>query len=426
MPVVEIWLPRTSDAMTEGLVERWVAEPETLVAAGEVIAEIETEKAVVELTSTDSGVLVPAVAAGVAVAVGSPLAYVITGEDIDRYRDGSLSVGSTSSPPAAGAPAQSASADPAPEPSTETLKSAVDDPSVAPKPSRPTRFSSPLARKVAKELGLRLDDIGPGSGPGERITRSDVVEAARNTAKGGGAAYPDEGDWVEVKLTPRESAQARAMTTAKTEIPHFYVSRIVDVGAADTFRRELTAASGRKVTVTALLLKATGLAVRDLEFPRRVWNQGGVREATQIDIGVAVASGPQNLVVAVIRQADERPLVDLVQQLEILSEAARTNALRPEQLSGAVLTISNLGMHGVDRVIPIIPPGQSAILGVGATRRTPVIAEDGQVRPALTVEITLAGDHRVLTGLGAALFLERIDHYLQHPLALVTTTQERS
>ncbi len=406
MPISELLLPRTSDAMTEAVVSRWLVANETEVTRGTMVAEVETDKALVEVPADSDGLLVVAAPEGADVPVGSVIAYLIDGPEVEDYRSGRLALG-TPTIEQVSAPAP----EPTPPPPAESGASAPP-PSVteapAPADARRVLFSSPLARRMARERGLSIEALHPGSGPNGRIVRADVLRAAQATSA---PSAPRD-------MTSRQRSMVAAMVASKAEIPHFYLFRDVDLGAVVEYRRALAAAGLSAPSVSAILVRALGIVLERHEFARRRWTDGAVSDSADANVGVAVADGVDDIVVPVVRGPGRLSLAQVAAELERLSEAVRSRTLRQADSVGAAATISNLGMHGVDSLLPIIPPGQSFILGVGRTRAHVDLDDRGQASSRSVATFSLAGDHRVLTGMGGARILGDLDDALQHPLRL--------
>jgi len=413
VPVSELLLPRTSDAMTEAVLSRWLVASESQVSAGDVVAEVETDKAVVEVAAEQSGLLVAAVAEGATVEVGAVLAYVVNGSEVEEYREGRLSIGAGPS-----------SADAPPTPTREVEQEAAEsqtlDPISAIDTTAPTSgrdaFGSPLARRLARELALRVEDLFPGSGPNGRVVRADVLASV---ATGPKASTTRVTSAAPVALTSRQRAMAAAMVLSKTAIPHFYLFRDIDMDPLRTVRTQLSDAGLPAPSVTAFLVRALGIVLRDLPAARRVWTGDGVEQAASASVGIAVADGVDEIVVPVIREPSEMAMSQVVGELNRLSSAVRDRSLRQEDMTGAVATISNLGMLGVDALLPIIPPGQAFILGIGRSAEVLALDESGVVYSRTVATVSLSGDHRVMTGAGGAQVLEQLNGLLQHPIALV-------
>jgi pyruvate dehydrogenase E2 component (dihydrolipoamide acetyltransferase) len=405
VPIRELLLPRTSDAMTEAVVSRWLVADESDVTAGTVVAEVETDKALVEVVAENDGLLVAAASEGANVPVGAVIAYVLDGPDVQDYRDGRVAL-------ATPLIAQATVSTPEPD---RTSKQAEPHPAAlasGPSPMTPSTrsFASPLARRLARESGLSLDDLFPGSGPNGRVVRADVL----SRVKSGGAQGGPE-------MSSRQRSMVAAMVGSKSEVPHFYLFRDVDLGAVGDYRRALAAAELPVPSITTMLVKALGVVLASHEFARRRWVDGRVQPSNEAHVGVAVADGLDDIVVTVVRDPGRLSLAEVAGEITRLSESVRSRTLRLGDAVGATATISNLGMHGIDALLPIIPPGQSFILGIGRERSQLALGASGQVESRSVVTFGFAGDHRVLTGLGGARILAELDQVLQHPLRLAQT-----
>lgn len=408
MAIEEVLVPRTSDAMSEAVLSSWAVASGDDVSAGDVIAEVETDKALVEVTAPASGIVVAAAEAGRQLQVGSALAYLLTGDDVAAYRSGSLTLG------------RSESAD---DPPSATPPSGVDHPQVAegetPRQRTQARdqplpadriFASPLARRMAVEAGLTLGQLHPGTGPGGRIVRADVAAALAKATD----EFATESEW-----TPRQRAQLTAVSAAKPGVPHFYLFREVGIGAITSLRQQWRSSGSTPPSITAFLVKAVAGAIRDVPVAALTWRDGRRIRQENPGIGVAVADGDLDIVVPVVRGADRMTVTEVDDLIDQLARSVRDRTLRHDATTGAVITISNLGMYDVDAVLPIIPPGQSAILGVGRARSVPRGSGAHGLQFQEVVTLGYAGDHRVLTGVAGARFLGRVEQLLSAPVTLV-------
>jgi len=406
MSIVELILPRTSDAMTEAILASWLVADQSEVVAGDIVAEVETEKAMVEVTVESDGFLVAAVPVSATVEVGGVLAFVLSGQDIEDYRSGTLVLGTTVTEPPQ--PIQIS-------PKTEPEAGVIDQQEVFATPqelvgiyraSDRALVSSPLARKLAKDAGLDLATLAPGSGPGGRIVRADIEAALSNPS--GKQVAP---------LTPRQRAMAAAMVQSTT-IPHFSISRDIPLGELIQLRLQLKRSNLEPPSLSAFFVRILAIAMRDNPLSRVSWVADGIKSHSTSAIGVAVADGDTDLVVPVIHNAESKSLWDIGKEIQGLSLDVKDRRLRPEQLQGALATISNLGMFGIDTLTPIIPPGQCFIIGIGRSRERLAYDSEGRVIEETYVSVTLSGDHRILTGLGAARLLDRFSDVCENPIQL--------
>lgn len=409
MPVSEVILPRTSDAMTEALLSTWLVDSGAQVSEGDLLAEVETDKAMVEVAAESDGLVVHAVSAGVAVEVGAVLAYMVTGTEVDAYREGTLEL-----------PGQVASGT-TPIPTQELPKADAPDETPDPPDAPEARttagvrpmVSSPLARKMAREAGLNLEDLAPGSGPGGRIVRSDV-ESVQRTSRASTTEKP----------SGRQAAMAAAMVESVTTIPHFSVTRDIGIGALTDFRDQLKNSGFLAPTFSTLFVMGLALALARCPWARRTWSDGEILFHETSAIGLAVADGESDLVVPIVHGAEDKSLGQLSTQLGNLISRAKDRRLTPDELVGGIGSISNLGMFGIDSLSPIIPPGQAFIIGLGRVRELQEPSSRGARR--IVVTATLSGDHRVLTGVGAAKLLEAFADVCANPVSLVAELRDGS
>ena len=404
----DVRMPRLSDTMTEGILSQWLKHEGEQVSRGDVLAEIETDKATMELEADDSGVLTRIlVEPGTTVPIGQPIAVI--GEP------------DATAPQAAAAPAAAA-----PQPTRP--------PAAAPAAPRSAEVrTSPLARAIAREHGLDIATI-TGTGPGGRIVRADVQDAvaARDrattpapTAPAGspapaGSAAPGSAD-TEVRLNSIRRITAQRLTESAAA-PHFYLTSVVDAQPLLALRSELNtqlagATGAPRISVTDLLVCACAIALRAHPGVNSSWAGDHLVQRGQVNIGLAVAL-PDGLIVPVIRDADRKGVRAIASEAHALSDRARAGKLTPEEFSGGTFTISNLGMYGVDHFTAVINPPEAAILAVGAARDEPVV-RDGELVAGTTMKLTLTIDHRVLDGAAAAAFLRDLVGLLEQPLRIL-------
>lgn len=398
-------MPEVAAGTTEAVLSGWVVGVGDRVAVGDVVATVETDKAVVDIESEHSGTLVhQMVPAGTTVPVGAPIAVLAGPEDAD-----------------AGVPA---------------LLAALDRPAEsAAAPADGVRtgriFSSPLARRLAREAGIDLADIR-GTGPHGRVRRRDVertvAEASTIVPPPGAGPVPSgdrsatDGDrHHDVPHSRLRRAIAGRLVRGKQETPHFYLRASCRVDRLAALRSELNAdlvdRSSDRVSVNDFVIKAVALAHRDVPELNVTWTDDALRHHLTVDVGVAVAV-PQGLVVPVVTDADQRSLGDLAATVRDLRCQAEAGALRQHQLEGGSISVSNLGMFGVDEFAAIINPPQAALLAVGAVREEAVV-EDGRVMAGKVMHVTLSVDHRAVDGAVAARWLGRLRELLERPLGLV-------
>ena len=404
-------MPRLSDTMTEGVVSRWLKREGDEVRAGDVLAEIETDKATMELEAYDTGTLTRIlVDAGSTVPIGRPIAVI----------------GDAARPE----PAQAA------EPVTGDGRPAAITPAVtaapaAPRPGpagSPAVRTSPLARALARRHGLDLAGI-TGTGPGGRIVRADVdaAIAARGSAATGtpapaprrpGPNLPAAED-TDVPLTAVRRITAQRLTESAAA-PHFSLTSVLDAAPLLTLRADLNSQlppDDVKITVTDLLIRACALTLRTHPQVNSSWGGDHLARHGRIHVGVAVAL-EDGLIVPIVRDADRKSITVIAEEARELAGRARAGKLSPDEFTGGTFTISNLGMYGIDHFTAVINPPEAAILAVGAAQQEPVV-RDGRLSVGTTMKLTLSIDHRVLDGATAAAFLRDLIALLEHPLRLL-------
>ncbi|QYK49250.1 MAG: 2-oxo acid dehydrogenase subunit E2 [Phycisphaeraceae bacterium] len=469
MPI-EITMPRLSDTMQQGTIVRWAVKEGQKVSSGDAIADIETDKATMELTTFDDGVVASlAVPEGKTVPVGTVIAVLASaGEDVSKVSGGTalqsrgsqttaLESGATKSGGSAKSQATGSTAVAEP-PAASHSPAANGHTSHAPTGRSGERiFVSPLARKIANEGGIDLASI-QGTGPSGRIVRKDVeaAMASGGTARGdtalqsgdGSAALesratrsgtdkppvpmlPPTGSTLAAKVVPLSNMRRTISTRlvqSKTTIPHYQVTVEADMDALMALREQLNdqlSSQGVKLTVNDFLVRACALAMHQHPFVNSRWaekgNEASVEIIGQVNVGVAIALPEERgggLVVATLRNADQIGLRQISQQTKALSSKAREKGLTIEEMSDATFTISNLGMFGVDHFTAIINPPNVAILAVGAAIKKPVVKND-QVVAGWVMSMTMSSDHRIVDGAMAAQYLNTVKGYLEKPATLL-------
>ncbi len=438
--ITKVIMPKLSDAMETGKVIKWIKKEGDSVKGGDVIAEVETDKANVEIEAFGSGVLRKIVVGeGGQVPVGNLIGVIAEPSD-----DISNLAASAPSPPAAAAPAP-AKAAPA-LPAMESYKSEPATTSVVPMSPVPAATAgasagggrvkaSPLARKVAAQSGVDLRLV-QGSGPGGRIVRRDVEAAGtapatappvvRPAAAAPAAAArpafvipPRTGaEFEDQPLSPMRAVIAKRMPLSKGPIPHFYVTSEVAMDRAWALRADLNALEGQpKVSVTDLIIKACALALLKNPGVNAQLQGPAIRVFHRAHIGIAVALD-EGLISPVLRDCDAKPLSQIAFEARDLAERARGGKLRAQEMSGATFSVSNLGMFDVEEFSAIINPPEGAILAVGSVVEKPV-AEGGQIRVGRRMKMTISCDHRVMDGAMGARFLQDVKRLLEEPLRLL-------
>ena len=398
MPIT-ITMPQLSPTMEVGTLARWLVSEGDSVASGDVLAEIETDKATMEVEAIDDGTVGRLlVAEGTEnVPVNQAIALILEeGEEALEHEPDSIDAvppPASPEPPEAGSP----------------LGTAVAGGGTG---SR-RRAASPLARSMASKAGLSLDDV-TGSGPGGRIIKRDVEQALKT-------GRPDQllvtaSTWEEVRVSGMRRVIAGRLQEAKQTIPHFYLSLDCDIDRLLEARREINAA-GHRVSVNDFIIRALALALRDIPDANVQWGGDVIRRFAHVDLSVAVAVDG-GLVTPVIRDAASRGLLDIATTMRDLVERARAGKLMPEEYQGGSFTLSNLGMYGIRDFDAVINPPQAGILAVGAGYPRPV-ARDGALAVATLMSTTLSADHRVIDGAVGAALLNAFKNFIESPFTLI-------
>jgi pyruvate dehydrogenase E2 component (dihydrolipoamide acetyltransferase) len=391
----ELTMPKLSDSMADAIILKWLKSPGEAFARGEALLEVETDKATVVYEAESDGTLgAILVAEGETAAVGEPIATLSNGE---------------AAPAAAAPPTQKPS-----EP--EPVDRVAPAPSGEPAGERPN--ATPVARRAAVELGVSLHGI-LGSGPGGRVTIEDVRAAA---ATGGPAPAPPQaggkGEVTARELTPTEATIARRMVESATTTPVLTAAADLDVSLIVALRRGARDAGHEVPSLNDFVVKAAALALRDHPRVNGSYAEGRIETYSRVNVGIAVATDDDALLVPVVLDADRKSLAEIGAESRRLADAARRRTLTPDELHHATFTVSNLGMFGVRSFTAIVDAPQAAILAVGATRREPFEEGPGRVAFRDVLTITITCDHRIVYGAHAAQFLSRLRELLERPLAL--------
>ena len=435
----EILMPALSPTMEEGTLAKWLVKEGDTVRAGDLLAEIETDKATMEFEAVDEGVigklLVPAGAEGVKVNTAIAL---LLGEG-ESAADLGAAAPVAAAPTTASAPTAPAATAPAAPPATAPVAHAGA-----------RVFASPLARRIAADKGLDLGQIA-GTGPHGRIVKADVLGATAQpgpaaaapapaiaTAAAPAAAAPQpamaqgaSADAVmqiykdrpheEIKLDGMRKTIAARLTEAKQTIPHFYLRRDIKLDALMAFRAQLNAQlaqRGVKLSVNDFIIKAAALALQAVPAANAVWAGDRVLQLKPSDVAVAVAI-EGGLFTPVLKDAETKTLSVLSGEMKDLATRARSRKLAPHEYQGGSFAISNLGMFGIDNFDAVINPPHGAILAVGAGVKKPVVGTDGQITVATVMSVTLSVDHRVIDGALGAELLQHIVDNLENPMAML-------
>ncbi len=406
-----IRMPKLSDTMTDGTVAVWHKKVGDSVKSGELLAEIETDKATMEFESFETGVLLHiGVDKGKSAPVDAVLAIIgKAGEDIAPL------LASASSAPAP-IPAPAPAPTPAPVPVAKPVAAATPVaavPAPAPVPAAGGRIkASPLAKKLAEEKGLNLGHI-PGSGDGGRIVRRDI-ENFRPLRSA--TARPQTESFHEEPVSQMRKTIARRLAESKFSAPHFYLTMEIDMGAAMASRSAIIESTGTKISFNDMVIRAAATALRKHPRVNASWLGDTIRYNSHVHVGVAVAV-EDGLLVPVVRFADTKSFADINAEVKAFAEKARNKKLQPQDWEGNTFTISNLGMFGIDEFTAIINPPDACILAVGSIREVPVV-KNGAVVPGHVMKVTLSCDHRVVDGASGAAFLQTLRSYLENPVLM--------
>jgi len=436
MPI-EILMPALSPTMTEGNLAKWVKKEGDKIKSGQVIAEIETDKATMEVEAVEEGILgkilVPEGAQGVK--VNEVIALLLEeGEDKKALADYKPKAAATAKKEESGVESRE---------SEEKQKSAPASflstaPTYAPPPpppvvSRDSRlstpdskiFASPLAKRVAADKGVDLRRV-QGTGPHGRIVRADV-EGAQGGFGGGGVVMRNPNEYSSLPNNNMRKVIAKRLTESKQFVPHFYLTVSVELDKLLEVRKELNAEAealagkegkpAYKLSVNDLVIKATALGLKRIPAANAMWTDEAILRFGNVDISIAVATDG-GLITPIIRNADQKTVVQISAEMKDLAARARAGKLKPEEFQGGGFSISNLGMYGVKHFAAIINPPQGAILAVGAGEER-VLVKKGQMVVANVMDVTLSVDHRVVDGTLGAEFLQAFKRYVESPSLLL-------
>jgi len=414
MPI-EVIMPRMSDTMEEGKILAWLKNVGDRVEVGDVIAEVETDKADMEMEALDEGFLAAIrVREGESVPVGSVIALLTEaqGEAVD-----------VAPPPANGKPPRAAAKKPAAKNANKKVRKIRD---TAPKTAPSVRkkggrvLASPIVKKIAAERGIDLSAVR-GSGPGGRIIKQDL-EGVSAPAGGRISKTASPVAAVEGRIEPfsrMRAAIAKRMAGSMRDAPHFFVTSEIDMSEAVRLRTSLKLSDRvpGEVTYTHLLVKAAAVALQRHPRVNAAYTPEGRAFRDGVNVGIAVALD-DGLIVPVLHDCQRLSLLEVAARANALVERARSGSPRPEDLSGGSFTISNLGMYPVEQFTAVINPPQAAILATSAIKERPVV-RDGQIVIARTMLVTLSSDHRVLDGATSARFLQEFKNLLENPVGLM-------
>jgi pyruvate dehydrogenase E2 component (dihydrolipoamide acetyltransferase) len=413
----DILMPLLSPSMTEGTLVKWIKKEGDTIKSGDVLAEVETDKATMDLEAFDSGVLRKIlIKEGEKVPVQTRIGIIGT-------KDEKIDESAPSAPAAVAAPKEATAASGAPKAEVTEAKT----PAAASSPSSGRVKASPLAKKSAAETGVALATL-TGSGPGGRIVKKDVLNAPANghAPSGGGSSIFARGPVAKegsTKLTTMRSVIAKRLLESKTTIPHFYLEIEIDAKPMLDLRAQLNDSLGKlktpvKLSLNDFVLKAAAEAVRRVPAVNASFEGDSVRQFPDVQLSFAVAIA-EGLITPIIKQAQNKSLIQISGEAKALAMKAKDGKLKPDEFQGGTFTVSNLGMLGIDRFSAIINPPQAAILAVGNIVKKPVVGANDTIVVGHRQSITLSCDHRVVDGAVGAAYLKELRELIEKPALLL-------
>ena len=435
----KVYMEALSPTMEEGRLSSWLKQEGDQVKEGDVLAEVETDKATMELVARGSGVLRKLlINAGDTTPVGQVIAVIGSAdEDISGLVGGA---GAAAPAKPAEAPAEAKAEAPAAQPQAEGAAAPAEAPATAQPAAQPQAEAapaggdgrvkaSPLARKIAAEAGVQVGEVR-GTGPGGRIVKRDIeaaVQAGGTQAQSPAAAPAAAAQPVaagaeshDLQLTPMRKTIAKRLTQSIGPVPHFFLTVEVDMGEAMKLRGRINERfkdQGVKVSPNDLIIRAVGAALKKHPWVNASWTGETIRFYDRVHIGVAVAVD-EGLITPVIRDADRKGVSEISTEVKELAGRAREKKLKPEEYTGSTFSISNLGMFGIEEFTAVINPPEAAILAVGAVSDK-VVAVDGEMQIRQRMRMTLSCDHRVIDGATGAQFLATLKAYLEDPTLMI-------
>ncbi|MEY4053494.1 MAG: hypothetical protein RL034_412 [Bacteroidota bacterium] len=414
-----VLMPRLSDTMTEGVIAGWQKNVGDTVKKGEVLADIETDKATMELESYKDGILLyQGAKAGEKILVNDLLCIIGAADtNVDAIVAAVKNGATAAAAPAASAPAASPAPTTAPAAAAPTVQAVVNEGRI---------FASPLARKMAEERGIDLKYV-KGTGDNGRITKFDIdgyVPAAASATQAVSAAAPAVQtaasgvvSFEDQPVSQMRKTIARRLSESLFTAPHFYITMTIDMDAAVAARAKINEVAPVKISFNDMVVKATALSLKQHPKINSSWLGDSIRTNHHVNIGIAVAVD-EGLLVPVVRFADTKTLSEIGVAVKGFAQKAKDKKLQPADWEGSTFTISNLGMFGVDEFTAIINPPDACILAVGGIAQVPVV-KNGQVVPGNVMKVTLSCDHRVVDGAAGAAFLQTLKSLLEEPLRML-------
>ncbi len=412
-------MPKLSDTMTEGVVAEWHKKVGEEVSSGDLLAEIETDKATMEFESFNDGVLLHiGVEKGKSAPVNDILAIIgEKGEDVKKILEEEKN-----NEPAKEEPKEEPKAEPKKEEAKEEVKAASPAPTAQKstatktvkalsKPNEGRIFASPLAKRLAEERNINLKYV-PGSGEGGRIVKRDIENYQGGGFTSGIESYTDE------PVSQMRKVIARRLGESKFTAPHFYLTISIDMDAAMEARKSINKMiAPAKVSFNDIVIKAAAKSLKKNPAANAGWHEDFIRYNDHVHIGVAVAVD-EGLLVPVLEFADGKPLTQIGEEVKDFAGRAKAKKLQPDEMEGSTFTISNLGMFGIEEFTAIINPPNSCILAVGGISQVPVV-KNGEIVPGNVMKVTLSCDHRVVDGAVGSGFLKDFKNYMENPVLLL-------
>jgi pyruvate dehydrogenase E2 component (dihydrolipoamide acetyltransferase) len=413
-----ISMPKLGFDMAEGLLVRWVKQVGENINKGDVLAEIETDKATVEVESSASGVILQhIVEQGTIVPVNAPIAVIgAAGEKVDAV----VTEGGKQKTEVKADEKPASQSTPTVAPVSQTSSSSDSSSGVK---------ASPLAKKIAKDNNVNLASL-QGSGPGGRVVKKDVESVIGNSNKGLGTSsstlIPNSSSPITnyenqvIPTTKLRQAIGRRLVESKTTIPHFYVTHEFKMEALMEMRKQINAylPDNEKVSVNDFILKATALALRQFPNLNATIKGNEITQFGHVNVGVAVTV-PGGLMTVVVKDADQKGLRQISSEIKSMAGRAREGKVKPDDVDGSTFSTSNLGMYAVEEFIAIVNPPEAAILAISSAREVPVVAEGGQIKAGWRMKATISVDHRISDGAEAAQFMQKLAEFLENPVRML-------
>ncbi len=399
MPII-LEMPSLSPSMEKGNLISWIKNEGDIIAVGDIIAEIETDKAVMELESVHKGILVKIIVPAKSndVSVKTPIAIIRLKDDTDEQIQDAINNLSTTKPI---------------DPETK-ITQAMTEPQPQTKEFNGIK-ASPLAKRIANEAGIDMSKI-KGTGPGQRIVKADVLNFKPQPTQ----SLASGTEFIDEEISMMRKVIAEKLTKSKLESPHAYLMASANVSDLLDTRARInnSGLADTKILIDAFVAKATALAMRDFPEINSSWIDGKIRKFQNIDVSVAVAIDG-GVITPIIKNCDKKSVKEISLEIKELANEARDGTLKPHQFVGGGITLSNLGMFEIDSFLSIINPPQASILSIGPSKKMPICNDSGEIVVASIMKFGYAIDHRVLDGAVAAKFLCSVVKYLENPIILM-------